>query len=310
MRLHINGIRSFTSESLLVVGLLFACIFWFVESAIDTFVFEQQRLYLENLLMPDTIELWMRCQIVFLIMSISLVAMFFMRRQYRITRQLENYKRELEDIVFERTSDLSLKNVMLEKEIMERLKIEADLLHLATIDPLTSIPNRRKFNEVLDYELRRDSRYDNNLSLILCDLDNFKYVNDEHGHNIGDNVLKDFVQLISNNIRKTDIFARWGGEEFVLLLPETDMHTAIEMADKLRLTAEKYQHPTAGKVTASFGVTQFMKGDNETKFINRADDALYKAKKGGRNKVESHPPLQINLHLFPNTDSEAVSNQN
>ena len=293
-----------------MVGLLFACIFWFVESAIDTFVFEQQRLYLENLLMPDTIELWMRCQIVFLIMSISLVAMFFMRRQYRITRQLENYKRELEDIVFERTSVLSLKNVMLEKEIMERLKIEADLLHLATIDPLTSIPNRRKFNEVLDYELRRDSRYDNNLSLILCDLDNFKYVNDEHGHNIGDNVLKDFVQLISDNIRITDIFARWGGEEFVLLLPETDMHTAIEMADKLRLTAEKYQHPTAGKVTASFGVTQFMKGDNETKFINRADDALYKAKKGGRNKVESHPPLQINLHLFPNTDSEAMSNQN
>ena len=297
MTLNIDAIKTCKLETMFVTGSVLACVFWFIDAAIDTFVFEQQRLFLESLLRPETAELTGRCQVMFLLMIITLLSMLLLRRQHKITTQLQKYKRDLEDIVYERTSDLSLKNSMLEREIMERLKIEADLLHLATIDPLTSIPNRRKFNEVLEYELQRDARYHNELSIILCDLDHFKHINDEHGHNTGDEVLKTFTQLVSSSIRKTDFFARWGGEEFVLLLPETDINTATEMAEKLRLAIEQNQNPGVGQVTASFGVTQFMTNDDEKKFIGRADDALYKAKKNGRNKVESLPSLQIQLHL-------------
>ena len=301
MKLHFNHLKTFRPGSLPVIGSVLACLFWFVDSAIDTFIFEQQRLYVENLLRPETFELWMRFQIVFLIMSLSILTMFMMSRQRKISKQLETYKRELENVVIERTSNLSIENAILEKEIMERLKVEADLMHLATIDPLTSISNRRKFNEVLDYELQRDARYENDLSLILCDLDHFKHINDKYGHNIGDEVLKEFTQLVSKNIRQTDVFARWGGEEFVLLLPESDISTAIEMAKKLRIATEKHQFTDVGKITASFGVTQLMKDDDEKNFINRADEALYIAKDNGRNKVESLPSLQISLNLFPTT---------
>jgi len=304
MTLQLDGLTTANPRQLATLGALCACLFWLVESAIDTYIFEQQQLYIENLLSPEKTELWNRCQVVFLLAAITLFAILMLHRQHKITRQLQRYKLELEDIVFERTSDLRLKNAMLEKEIMNRLKSEAELLHLACIDPLTSIPNRRKFNEVLNYELQRDSRYQKGLSLVLCDLDHFKRINDKHGHNIGDEALKEFTQLILENIRKTDIFARWGGEEFALLLPETELDTAVEMAEKLRQAIEQYEFPTIGKFTASFGVTQYMEGDDEIKFVNRADNALYKAKENGRNKVESIPPLQTQLLLTPFTALE------
>ncbi|MDH5613320.1 MAG: diguanylate cyclase [Gammaproteobacteria bacterium] len=297
MKLQLDGLKNIRPRHLATLGAVCACLFWFIESAIDTFIFEQQRLYLENLLRPELTELWNRCQVVFLLIAITLLAMLMLHRQHKITRQLKKYKLELEDTIFERTSDLRLKNAMLENEIMNRLKNEAELLLIASIDPLTCIPNRRKFNEVLSYELQRESRYQKGLSLILCDLDHFKRINDEHGHNIGDEVLREFSRLVSENIRKTDIFARWGGEEFAILLPETDLSTAFEMAEKLRLVIEKHQLPNVGKYTASFGVTQVVKDDNEIKIINRADKALYKAKENGRNKVKSNPRLQTHFQL-------------
>jgi diguanylate cyclase (GGDEF)-like protein len=170
-------------------------------------------------------------------------------------------------------------------------------VHLATIDPLTLISNRRKFDDVLHYELNRDARYKNELSLIFCDLDYFKLINDGHGHKIGDDVLKEFTALVSSNIRKTDIFARWGGEEFVLLLPETDIETAQHTAEKLRIATEKHEFSYIGKMTASFGVTQFIDADDEITFIKRADDALYSAKKNGRNRVEVLAPSLASLQL-------------
>ena len=310
MTLQLYGFKTLNSSHLALLGCVVACLFWFIDSAIDTYIFEQQSLYIENLLRPEATELWSRCQVVFLMMAITLFAMLMLRRQHKITKQLQKYKLELEDTVFERTSDLRLKNAMLENEIMNRLKSEAELLHLASIDPLTSIPNRRKFNEVLNYELQRDSRYQKGLSLILCDLDYFKLINDKHGHNIGDEVLKEFTQLVSDNIRKTDFFARWGGEEFALLLPETELSTAVEMAEKLRLVIERYELPNVGKFTASFGVTQYMEGDNELRLVTRTDNALYKAKENGRNRVESIPPLQVQLHLSSFTELGTSGSQN
>lgn len=292
-----NKLKELRPESIPVIGGVLACLLWFIDSAVDTYIFKKNYLYVENLLGPDNVEVYARCQVVILLMAFSLVVMFMLRRHHRIRKQLHRYKCELEHIVEDRTNDLSLKNTLLKKEIVARQKIEKELVHLATIDPLTLIPNRRKFDDVLLYELNRDARYKNELSLIFCDLDYFKLINDGHGHKIGDDVLKEFTDLVSSNIRKTDIFARWGGEEFVLLLPETDIETALHTAEKLRIATQRHKFCYIGKMTASFGVTRFIEGDDEATFIKRADDALYTAKKNGRNRVEALTPSRFSLAL-------------
>jgi len=274
-----------------VIGSVVACVFWFIDSAVDTFVFETNRLYLEDLLAPDAPELWMRVQIVLLLMAFSLFVMLMLHRHQRVRDKLNKYRREFENIIDQRTVDMNLTNSQLREEILERQKVEEKLIQLATIDPLTSIPNRRKFDEVLEYEMNRDSRYKNELSLIFCDLDYFKKINDQHGHKIGDDVLQAFTRVISGNIRKTDVIARWGGEEFALLLPETSIMVAVRTAEKLRREIEQFEFLHVGHITASFGVTRYIEGDTEASLINRADDALYKAKKNGRNRVEVLSPV-------------------
>lgn len=269
-----------------VIGSVLACLFWFVDSAVDTYIFNTHRLYLEDLLAPNVDELWMRVQIVLLLMTFSLFSMFMLNRHHRVRNKLNKYKREFENIVDQRTVDINLTNTLLREEIQERQKVEEKLIQLATIDPLTSIPNRRKFDEVLEYEMNRETRYKNELSLIFCDLDYFKKINDQYGHKIGDDVLKAFARVVSENIRKTDVIARWGGEEFAILLPETSIMVAARTAEKLRRETEQCGFPHVGHITASFGVTQYIEGDSEASLINRADDALYKAKKNGRNRVE------------------------
>ena len=272
------------------IGLLFACMFWFLDSAIDTFYLGASRLYIENLLRPETVELWGRIQVVSIVMLFSLVIMFLLQKHNRIRLRLQKYRLELENIVELRTRELCIKNSMLEDEIQQRQKAEEELVELANIDALTSIPNRRKFDEALQYEMGRDKRYHNKLSLIFCDLDHFKCVNDTHGHKIGDEILKEVTRLISANIRNTDIFARWGGEEFALLLPDTNIETATLTAEKLLIEIERHTFPYVGCMTASFGVTELLEDDTETSFIKRADDALYRAKDRGRNRIEALPP--------------------
>lgn len=287
--------RTLKPEVLPILGSVFACLYWFIDSAIDTFIFKSQRLYIEDLLRPDSIELLARCQVVILMISLSVVAMILLRKQQKISEQLLDSKNELEIVVDERTNDLRIKNIILEKEIRDRMRIEKELVELATADPLTGVFNRRKLNNELQTEVNRNLRYNNDLSLIIFDIDKFKHINDKFGHNNGDEILKDFTKLISENIRVNDVFARWGGDEFTILLPETNLQTASRIADNLRILAEDYQYPFVGHVTASFGVTQFLKGDNEATFINRADEALYLAKENGRNNVEVLPPIQIPL---------------
>ena len=286
MDLQLKDIRP---ESVPTIGLLLACIFWFLDSAIDTFYLGASRLYIENLLRPETVELWGRIQVVSIVMLFSLIIMFLLQKHNRIRLRLQKYRLELENIVELRTRELCIKNSMLEDEIQQRQKAEEELVELANIDALTSIPNRRKFDEALQYEMGRDKRYHNKLSLIFCDLDHFKHVNDTHGHKIGDEILKEFTQLISENIRNTDIFARWGGEEFVLLLPDTNIETATLTAEKLLIEIERHTFSYVGRMTASFGITELFEEDTETSFIKRADDALYRAKARGRNRIEVLP---------------------
>ncbi len=160
------------------------------------------------------------------------------------------------------------------------------LEHRATTDALTDICNRLKFSELLNQEMREFRRYGHPLSLMMFDIDNFKKINDEEGHQTGDSVLRELAQLVKNNIRAADIFGRWGGEEFMILSPHTGLGETEQLAEKLRERVEGNDFGCRQTVTCSFGITQCTDRDTFESFTNRADIAMYRAKAEGRNRVE------------------------
>jgi diguanylate cyclase len=161
-----------------------------------------------------------------------------------------------------------------------------DMVKLAMVDSLTQVDNRRLLNQILENEVNRAERHNLPLSALLFDLDLFKRINDSLGHNTGDKVLKEVAQLLRQNIRASDPFGRWGGDEFLCLAINSDGEQAVELAERLREAVQAHQFNAVNKVTASFGVTTFQKGDTPETLIRRADLGLYKAKAGGRNRVE------------------------
>jgi diguanylate cyclase (GGDEF)-like protein len=166
------------------------------------------------------------------------------------------------------------------------IRLEEELRKKATTDSLTQAYNRSKFDEILKSEINRCRRYNTNLSLLVLDIDHFKKINDNHGHLAGDDILKSVVNLTQNSIRGTDYLARWGGEEFVVLLPETGLDRASALAERIKKNIEDHEFEKIGTVTVSFGVTQWKNNESEDALIKRADDALYRAKNLGRNRVE------------------------
>jgi diguanylate cyclase (GGDEF)-like protein len=174
-------------------------------------------------------------------------------------------------------------------QLQRRLELQdiAKSLELrATTDPLTRLFNRAKFDEALVHELGRSQRYHTPLSLVVYDIDHFKKVNDRFGHPMGDSVLLRMAELVSGEIRNSDLLARWGGEEFVVLLPDTGGEMARLVAEKLRLVIAQATFDRVGTVTCSFGVAACSDTDTPDSLISRADDALYRAKLNGRNRVE------------------------
>lgn len=172
-----------------------------------------------------------------------------------------------------------------DKDFIAYKEREKFLSDMAYKDNLTKIYNRNKFNEIVDIEFKRDKRYHRIFSVGIIDIDHFKSFNDTYGHLIGDEVLIMLARCLESNVRSTDTYARWGGEEFVLLFPETDANGAYVAAENLRKSIEQLCHETAGGVTASFGITQYQDGDTIQSMFKRCDDALYDAKDAGRNRV-------------------------
>jgi diguanylate cyclase (GGDEF)-like protein/PAS domain S-box-containing protein len=172
------------------------------------------------------------------------------------------------------------------RDISERKRVEEQIRRFATTDSLTGIANRREFTRIVESEIDRVKRYGTPLSLIMYDLDHFKRVNDTFGHDVGDDVLQTVSRLVKENIRSVDVTGRWGGEEFMVLLPQTDLDSANKVAEKLRQAIELHRFNKVGQVTASFGLTQFVPEDDIELLTKRVDEALYQAKKRGRNCVE------------------------
>ncbi|MGM0533421.1 MAG: diguanylate cyclase [Campylobacterota bacterium] len=152
-------------------------------------------------------------------------------------------------------------------------------------DELTGIYNRKKFDQSLVYFKESFLRYNISFSVILFDIDHFKHINDTYGHAAGDEALKTLSYIVNNSIRVTDVFARWGGEEFVVLLPETDRANATIVATNLKNLIKIHRFAQIGNITCSFGVGEYGGNESLDDFFKRIDKALYSAKKGGRDQV-------------------------
>ena len=172
------------------------------------------------------------------------------------------------------------------RDITDQLLHEEELEKKANFDKLTSIYNRQKFDFILENELRKAQRYNTLFSLIMFDLDHFKKVNDTYGHNVGDYVLMEICRVVSEHIRDVDIFARWGGEEFMIII-NTPLIPAEKLAEKLRLLIQNHSFNYGIRLTCSFGVTEFQNEDTAKTITKRVDTLLYSAKDGGRNCVRS-----------------------
>ena len=180
--------------------------------------------------------------------------------------------------------------------LLARIKLLHEQMSLmAHTDPLTSIYNRLHFSNFLDAEIDRVKRYGGTFSLIFFDLDRFKQINDEYGHLVGDEVLKELAEVVRNANRNADIFARYGGEEFIILAPATDTAGARIHAERLRRDIENHRFNGIHQLTCSFGIAEFQPDDDVTTLFKRADAALYNAKKLGRNRVESLPSARLHI---------------
>ena len=180
-------------------------------------------------------------------------------------------------------SQKPLQNAIILSDITEQEIYKHELEERSVTDPLTGVKNRRFYESRIQYEISRACRYDIPLSIIMFDIDHFKQVNDIHGHDVGDKVLIEYTELISEILRDSDTLCRIGGEEFVIIAPHTTKIDAYKLAEKIRKIVEKSKHIVP--ITMSFGVTEHENDEDKDSMFKRADNALYEAKKSGRNKV-------------------------
>ncbi len=183
---------------------------------------------------------------------------------------------------FDKNGNIKGYNVI-HQDISDKKKLEK----ISITDSLTQVSNRLHLDNSYKIESQRAERYNNVFSIILMDIDLFKDINDSHGHKVGDTVLIQIALLLKQSIRSVDILGRWGGEEFLIICPETDINRAEIFAEKIRKTIENYNFPIVGKITCSFGVSEYHPNAEKDDTFQRTDEALYKAKHSGRNSVEA-----------------------
>ncbi|EEN01505.1 Sensory box/GGDEF family protein [Bacillus thuringiensis IBL 4222] len=201
--------------------------------------------------------------------------------------KMSNYEGELSTFLLRATplpEDLS-RFIVKCTEITELDEIYQEQERLAMVDSLTEIYNRLKFQQILEVEWEKVIRSDEKIAIILFDIDNFKTVNDTYGHDFGDLALIQLAELMKSKVEQQHVFARWGGEEFIILVTNTVEKEAFQVAESLRFFIETKQFTGISKLTASFGVALYEQGTTREELMQRADIALYEAKKNGKNQV-------------------------
>jgi diguanylate cyclase (GGDEF)-like protein/PAS domain S-box-containing protein len=176
--------------------------------------------------------------------------------------------------------------VSIVQDVTERLGREQTLIRIARSDPLTGLYNRRAAEQALERQIIKAQLSGRSLGLIIGDIDCFKSINDQYGHPAGDDVLKGVADILLHRIRKRDIAVRWGGEEFVVIAPDSSLQQVAELADRIRKGVESLELVSVEPVTISLGVAELATGETAASLIQRADSALYQAKRCGRNRVE------------------------
>jgi diguanylate cyclase (GGDEF)-like protein len=179
---------------------------------------------------------------------------------------------------------------------LENARLHQIVKRQALLDALTNMPNRRQCESALATELSQAKRFGSSVAFVLADLDEFKSVNDQYGHPVGDRVLREFADILRESVREADVAARWGGEEFALLLPNTDAMGAAVLVERIRSALEHRTIVADGHaigITASFGVSVFPQEPTSGRLIASADEALYLAKRRGKNRIETSPQLTV-----------------
>jgi diguanylate cyclase (GGDEF)-like protein len=215
-------------------------------------------------------------------LMVSLVTERLWQKEIQLRRTEVTQRRDVERQVAERTAELT-------KEIAERKRLEEQLREMTRTDPLTELANRRASEEAIESEFLRSKRFGSDTSLLMVDIDHFKQINDVHGHEAGDRALVALARILKGVARSIDLPARFGGEEFVVLLVNTNLFGAKEMAERIQLAVAEIVAVSprgAFGFTVSIGVASFMSEDeNWTEALRRADQAMYRAKESGRNTV-------------------------
>lgn len=216
--------------------------------------------------------------------------------------KLESYNTTLEKEVSKKTRQLQLEKNAVQKHaqnleclikklnqtVEENKHLQQQLFIEAHTDALTGLYNRRHLDEACVKEVSRADRYNTDLSAIMIDIDHFKRINDMLGHQVGDEVLKELAKLLSERVRESDVLARWGGEEFVILLPNTATQECQKIAEELRALIANHEFSAVSQINVSIGTTKHNIGESNTMLIHNADLALYQAKSKGRNRVETY----------------------
>ncbi|MBI4750184.1 MAG: diguanylate cyclase [Acidobacteria bacterium] len=180
---------------------------------------------------------------------------------------------------------IKVQNQKLEAQKAALEAANTELVRLSTTDPLTGISNRRKFMVVVEEQMKVAERYQSPFTLVMLDIDHFKGINDQFGHDMGDRVLQHVAATIQSSLRTSDTIARWGGEEFMALLQRTRLPIGSEIAEKLREKLASTPVDQVGLISASFGVTEYQGSETLASLTNRVDEFLYQAKRLGRNRV-------------------------
>lgn len=236
--------------------------------------------------------------IAWLILSILIVFIVYRDIRYKINTIVENSREiAMGDVDFEKRlcivsydelgqiiKSINIFINKLHKSHEELSAAKKELEGLYVTDRLTNVYNRVKIDEIIEIELKK-KRYVHTFSIILIDIDYFKLVNDTYGHLIGDAILKEFAAILKENVRNTDYVGRWGGEEFMIISPQTDQSGALSLAEHLKSKIAEFHFTTIGKKTASFGIATCTEEDDIQSLIDNADKALYRAKENGRNQV-------------------------
>ncbi|MFQ1769116.1 diguanylate cyclase [Aeromonas veronii] len=195
-----------------------------------------------------------------------------------LLEQLELRNQSLEQLVAERTAELVRLNEALQQRVEENRQ-------LAETDALTGAASRYRLERALQLECERARRFHLPFTVIAMDVDNFKQINDSYGHNIGDQTLINIVSLVRDHIREIDLLARWGGDEFMVLLPNTGRDDALVVANKFQALMVTHPICPRGVTTMSFGVAEYHQGEQKESLMVRADRALYQAKQLGKNQI-------------------------